>query len=340
MTRSIVYSVFLATLCAAGAAQAGTVYVPLAGLTTVGPASYELQVSYVNTSGQTATVNQVLLGTDTDGTQRTGVTVTPFSLLPSQTAVVRSTEAIRGLFELSGPVDFRYSARLVNLGSGAVVDLPVIDSNSITKANGKLSLQGLISAGARTTDLALINLGKAATQCTVTLVRADGSAIGASATVSLKPLSHRHFANVFAGLAGAGGLSDARAQVSCTQDFYAYALIADSATGGVGVIRPAASGESTLGAPGAQADCGSGAVCFDAKGIVHQPTPSNPVGRVTFGIPAGIYKRFKMSLDVTVGPWYSGDPGAKHLIYWFVIDKNLDMPGMLFFRGPSVTASD
>jgi hypothetical protein len=75
--------------------------------------------------------------------------------------------------------------------------------------------------------------------------------------------------------------------------------------------------------------------CFDASGIVHQPTPSNPVGRMTFVIPQGTYGRFKMSMDITTGAWYSKDPGAKHLIYWFVVDKNLDMPGMLFFRGPS-----
>jgi hypothetical protein len=41
-----------------------------------------------------------------------------------------------------------------------------------------------------------------------------------------------------------------------------------------------------------------------------------------------------MSLDITVGAWYPQDPDGKHLIYWFVINKNQDMPGMLYFRGP------
>ena len=35
-----------------------------------------------------------------------------------------------------------------------------------------------------------------------------------------------------------------------------------------------------------------------------------------------------------MGQWYAPDPQGKVLIYWFVIDKNLDMPGMLYFRGP------
>jgi hypothetical protein len=59
-----------------------------------------------------------------------------------------------------------------------------------------------------------------------------------------------------------------------------------------------------------------------------------PVKRVSFPVPVGTYGRVKMSLDVTVGPWYKTDPDAKHLIYWFVLNKNVDMIGMLYFRGP------
>jgi hypothetical protein len=213
----------------------------------------------------------------------------------------------------------------------------------VTKANGKLSLQGLISAGPRTADLALVNLGKTAAQCTVGLARVDGSAIGASATVSLSPLSHRYFANVFSGLVDAAGVADARALVSCNQDFYAYGVLANSATGELALVQPAASGDSSLGTPGTpgpQSGCGSsGVVCFDATGVVHQPSPANPVGRVTFAIPQGSYSRFKMSMDITMGAWYALDPEGKALIYWFVIDKNLDMPGMLYFRGPGPSGS-
>jgi hypothetical protein len=138
----------------------------------------------------------------------------------------------------------------------------------------------------------------------------------------------------------ATGVADARAQVSCSQDFYAYGVLKNGATGELALIQPAASGDSTLGTPGSTpppsgGGCGSsGVVCFDANGVVHQPTPVNPVGRVTFAFPQATYTRFKMSMDVTVGPWYAPDPQGKALIYWFVIDKNIDMPGMLYFRGP------
>lgn len=58
------------------------------------------------------------------------------------------------------------------------------------------------------------------------------------------------------------------------------------------------------------------------------------MGRVSFPAPAGTAKRFRLTIDVTVADWYPDDPSGKHLIYWFVIDKNLDMPGLLYFLGP------
>ena len=158
--------------------------------------------------------------------------------------------------------------------------------------------------------------------------------------MSLIPLSHRYVTNVLSGLVDASGVADARAQVSCTQDFYSYAVLKNSVTGELALVQPAASGDSTLGSGGGTppptgGGCGStGVTCFDAKGIVHQPTPVNPVGRVTFAIPQGTYTRFRMAMDVTVGQWYAPDPAGKALIYWFVIDKNLDMAGLLYFRGP------
>jgi hypothetical protein len=53
-----------------------------------------------------------------------------------------------------------------------------------------------------------------------------------------------------------------------------------------------------------------------------------------FPAPPGVATRLRMSLDVTVGPWYAPDPAGKTLIYWFVINRNFDMAGLLYFRGP------
>lgn len=55
--------------------------------------------------------------------------------------------------------------------------------------------------------------------------------------------------------------------------------------------------------------------------------------RVTFAPPAGTYKRLVLSVDVTVGNFFPAQPDGKHLIFWFVKNKNRDMPGMIYFRG-------
>ncbi len=190
-----------------------------------------------------------------------------------------------------------------------------------------LILEGLVSGGTRTSGLALANLAGSAAKCSVRLTNADGKALGEVA-VTLAPRSNRYLGDIFGGQNVAAG----RSEVSCDQTFYAFAVIPDRETGGVAVVDPIALLEADAITP---CTTGSRVVCFDAKGIVHQPTPSVPVKRVAFPLPPSTYARVKMSLDVTVGPWYKQDPDAKHLIYWFVLNKNFDMLGMLYFRGPN-----
>jgi hypothetical protein len=84
------------------------------------------------------------------------------------------------------------------------------------------------------------------------------------------------------------------------------------------------------------ASCPAGAVCFEAPSysFTPAPPPALSVGRVAFLPPAGVAKRFKLTMNVTVGPWAPAETDGKHLIYWFVVSKNIDMPGLLYFRGP------
>lgn len=332
MTRSVAVCL-LASAFAAGSVQAGTVYVPLPGLTQAGSASYEAEVTVVNSAATAANVNHYLVAADTDGTQRPA----PASGLPvlgNLTAVVKPGASFRGLLELSGSPNLRYGARLAGKGqAGALgVALPVVTSENLFAANGSLTLQGLTSSTTRASHLMLVNAAKFASQCTFALLRFDGTPLGAATTVTLKPLSAVYRENALAG--DAAGLTDARATVSCTREFFAYALLTDSATGEVAVVEPSGSGESSLSVPGAEPECPANATCFTAKGVVHRPTTSAPVGRLSFAAPAGVTTRLRLTLDVTVGLWYSQDPDGKHLIYWFVINRNQEMPGMLYFRGP------
>lgn len=240
MTRSVVLRLSLAALFAASAAHAGTGYVPLPGVQSVGPATYEAQVLISNNASQTREVKQVQLATDTDGTPR-GAAPAGLQVQGNRTNVVKPAATFRGLLELSGSTDLRFSARLVRLGGDSLgVQIPVVTSENLTPANQSLTLQGLIAADTRTTDVTIVNLGRQVTECWVNLYRADGSTILANSEVKLKPLSHRYFVNVFSGLAA--GITDARATVTCDKDFYAYALLANSATGEIAVVEPSGSG--------------------------------------------------------------------------------------------------
>ena len=334
MSRPLVRSLFLAALCAAGAAQAGTVYVPTPGVSTVGGTAYEVQVSVTNAASQPRETRQLLLANDTDGTQRGGSQSTPVQVLAGRTAVIKPGASFRGLLELSGPGDLRYSARLAGTRLG--VQLPVITSDNLIKPNQTAVLQGLVSGGGRAADVALVNLGHQGSQCTVGLFRADGSSLAPAATVALKPLSQVYFANA---LGNAGSVTEVRAAVSCTRDFYAYALLTDGATGEVSVATPAGSGDSLLQLPGAGPACPAGAQCFDVKGVVHQPTAGDPYKRVALAPAPGTYTKIRLTMDVLHGGWNPANPRAQHELFWMVKNRNFDMFGYATFRGPGAGAN-
>lgn len=338
MKRSVSRCLILALICAAGAAHAGTVYAPLPGATTVGNVTYETQITIANEGDQQRTVKQLLLSTDTDGTKRESQQPSNLQVQAGQTMVVKPGATSRGLLELSGPENVTYSARLVGTGGNAGtlgVQMPVVTSDNIGFSGETLTLHGLAATSTLATDLTIVNLGHQTAQCTVSVFRADGVAIGSPATLTFKPLSHRFFPRMFDAF-GTTGIVDARAHVSCTREFYVYGLVTNSANGEVAFAGPAGNGDSALFVPGAPQECPANAQCFDSKGTVFIPTRTDPVGRASYNpTPNTTTNRIRMTMDVTVGNWYPRDPDAKHMIYWFVINRNVDMLGLLFFRGPN-----
>jgi len=210
------------------------------------------------------------------------------------------------------------------------------NSNETFRGGETVILRGLVVAESTATDLAFVNRAKTANRCSLSLATADGSSLGPDVTMTLKALETRPFPNVFEHLARFYVNAEAKATISCTGAFYAHGTLADAVTGRLDPIAPEADYDA---APSrvlmAKAvTCPARALCYDAPGVVHVPTVAKPAGRVSFPTPPGIAKRFRASLDVTVGPWFPAVPSAKHLIYWFVVSKNFDMPGMLYFRGP------
>ncbi|MGE5233621.1 MAG: hypothetical protein ACM3OB_05880 [Acidobacteriota bacterium] len=333
---------FAGLLGAARLAAAGTAYVPLPGTSAVGSFAFTPQIEITNNAAQGSYVQVVTIATNTDGTVRNGQP-TPVGVPAKRTVLLAPTATFQGLYELSGASGMNFSARLSGSGQGAPIGmtLPVISSANLMPANGTIGLLGLLYAGTRTTDMTLVNLGQTASQCGIVLLKADGTPM-TSVTISMLPLSHRSFPNVLSGYVPAGtSISDVAALVSCDQNFFAYAQIDDSATGELVYVGPAAQGTSTLAPPGSTpppppSGCtpGSGVTCFDTSGLVFSATTGSPVGRKTYTAPQGIYGRIVFRVDVQPNSWFAADPTGKHLVYWFVLRRNFNMLGMLYFRGP------
>jgi hypothetical protein len=201
----------------------------------------------------------------------------------------------------------------------------------IFRGGRTVALRGLFASDSISANLALVNRAQATNRCTLALATADGAGLGPVVSLTLSPGETRPFLDVFKGRVSL--LTETRAAVSCQQSFYAYALLADGDTGRLDLVSPEPSAEALVAAK-EDVPCPDRAACFDAPGVVHVPTEEMPVGRVSFPAPAGTAKRFRLTIDVTVADWYPDDPSGKHLIYWFVIDKNIDMPGLLYFLGP------
>lgn len=323
----------------APAVYAGTAYIPLPGVTIVGPVTYETQISVTNGLLQQRPLSYLQIASGADGTLRTGIVPTQLPVAAARTSVLRPATA-RGLLELSAPTGFTYSARLVGTGAaaGLGVELPVITSETMGRPNERLVVQGLKSSGSKTTDLVIVNLGKASSSCVASVLRADGTLAFPQAPLTFLPLSHRFFANIFSGVPG--GIVDARVEVTCTNNFYTYAQMTDTATGEFAIATPAETSASILTAPGEAPSglaCSAGTACYVFAGLVHASTVANPDHAITLAPPAGTYSAVKVHLEVQVGPWSTAAPTGAHGILYFVRNRNRDMFANIFLRGPATS---
>jgi hypothetical protein len=211
---------------------------------------------------------------------------------------------------------------------------PVNAAENAFQGGQTLALRGMYASDSVSAHLALVNLAKTTNRCTLALADANGASLGQVVSLTLERKETRPDIDAFKGLVSR--LTETAARVSCDKAFSAYALVADGDTGRLDTVAPELSADA-LALPTKVPTCPTGALCFDAPGVDHipEPPPGMAVGRVSFDAPPGIANRLRATVDVTVGPWYPKDPSGKHLIYWFVVSKNIDMPGLLYFLGPN-----
>jgi len=250
------------------AAHAGTVYVPLPGNLTVGSATWEQVVFVSNGGAEQASFSELVLRGDTDGTVRPPAP-TSQALPAKQGTGLALDAASQGLLELAGPGDLTFSARLERVNTDDSTELPIISSANAAAAGSTLYVQGLRRSATVATDWTFVNLGWTAANCKVSTFSVDGSQIGTTATITLKPLSSKVFADVLQ-IIGLSAAEYVRGTVSCDQQFYTFAMSRDTATGDVGLIPPSGRGNSTLTLGGDGGNnpgngCPAGASCFGGR---------------------------------------------------------------------------
>jgi hypothetical protein len=227
----------------------------------------------------------------------------------------------------------RLARNITELPDGRAI-VPVVSSANLVPASQSADLVGLMHVDNRIrTDIGIMNLGQAAASCTVALFRADGTQAGSTATLTFPPLSLRHFPNV---LSDEPSVTDARAQVSCNTDFYAYATVHGPDGQLDYFITPALSGSSTLVRPGTTGppkSCTTGALCYDFPGVVHISTKATPDRTIVLSPPTAAYSKLKAHLEVQINP-FSQPSSAAHGLLYMVRDRNKDMYANLFLKGP------
>jgi len=318
---------------------AKTVYIPLTGQSFAGNLPLEVRVVVSNHGAAAATVKHVLLAPGTDGTLRSALPPSQ-EVAAGQTIVLTRPASQVGLFELSGPDELAYSAQLSVVGDSTnFLALPVISAKNVYPAGDSVDLLSLPRGGAPPTDLTLVNTGFSAAACSATIYGADGGAIGPSAQISLAALSQQQYDNVLSNLTGAGNV---RIKLSCDQPFFASALVGGQPAGGrLSLVIP---GKRALFGishnAGGPAQCPAGASCFDRAGVVHVPTPAQPVKRLSFPVPPGTYRRVHLRIEVKHGGWAAGKANGRHHLFWLVKNKNIDMIANGDLYGPNANYLD
>jgi hypothetical protein len=224
---------------AAAPALAGQVFVPVAGNHAFdGRIAYRTLVWVTNSGHADEEAVSRFVEQGADGTAPPSGAGDAASVLvpPGATVLLANAapEGKSGMIEISGGADLEVRARLEALGEvergGQTLSSAAVQAVSAASAlaPGQVAhLQGLgrnAGIGGAVTDLLLLNLADQAAVCQVTAFRADGGRIAPAAAVSLPPLGARAFEDAF-GLLGERQLAGGRFEVSCDQQFYAYAAL-------------------------------------------------------------------------------------------------------------------
>lgn len=192
--------------------------------------------------------------------------------------------------------------------------LPVISETTRIAAGDAAYLNGVGRLGNRdVTQLALVNLGEAASQCQVDQVAADGSLARNLGALEVPARSVSRFEDAL----GLRGEPAASVRVSCDQPFYALASLVDAKTSEISFVNPAAAIEEAKAAKPRPAATPS-VIVFTQTGRFHLATKDNPKKILRVPVDKAFSAgRVSAEFDIVAGPWNPRlKKGAHNLLFF------------------------
>jgi hypothetical protein len=316
MKRPLALGLFILT-CALSPLSAGEVFVPYASNRTLGATTYRTKVWVTNTGTVARRFTTLFIPGGTDGSRLPDPDpATGINLAGGATAVLTNVAPAGqlGMLEIQGAPQLITMARVEAFGdNGALLssaNVPVVSLANAAPAKGVLDLQGLERTGpGAVTDFILLNLSRQAAQCTISAFRANGTQINQTALVSVLPLSQRSFNDALATL-GQGQITDTHFQVSCDQQFFAYAMAFRVGGPETNYISPstgltgdlvAGSGSGGGGGDGGGGGGNTGAVVYDVPGTFLAARQGNSYAGYDLPAKDGVhYQRAVIEFDMHI----------------------------------------
>ena len=213
-------------LAAASPVLATTYYVPNPLREDSGKPATKLEMS----KGGTRRLDVTFIPSDVNGTTRS-----------STSAIVDNRNEKPDVFNVAPFITGTGMLKLVNdpgptVGSGTlflnkgetlVWAMPIISSANWFQRDSTAFMQSLARTATGHSNVEIMNLSPATSACQLQLKRPEGTLLGAARSIPMLPLSHLVVEDPLLGaIAGATG-AGLRAEVTCSEPFYAYATFVD-----------------------------------------------------------------------------------------------------------------
>ena len=319
---------FVLSVLGTAAAFAGNVYIPVPDTAGKNGSTHVLQVWITNSGTAQRPYSATLLQAETDGTKRPGKA--PESPIPAgRTLRIGNLGAPGrvGLLEIAADSQMTVEARLNSAaasGQASQGSVPVISAENLFEASESAVLNGLGRSDltGEHTNLGVVNLGTARSQCVLRAFRSNGTQIGGNVSLSFQPLSLRHFPDAFA-LLREPQTADARIEVSCNQPFYAYAEAVSNSQ--VFYVMPSASGASGVGGGGGggtPTPTNPGALVVKYDGLLHTAARGDEKERIDINLERPLtVRKLILDMDFVPGPWNRSKSPGNHAIVWLYREK-------------------